>query len=143
MGADGYGHINSELIFIERGEHSPHRQDPPPGYEYKGKIEVQDVERESRSRSRGANTYVAPQPAAIPQQVLPQQQGLGACPPGWQQMILTSTPGVQCPMGGAMFSAQVVGAAGMGHAGLGGMGGFNGSSGGMGYGGGSHSRIIR
>ena len=147
VGADGYGHINSELIFIERGEHSPHRQEPPPGYEYKGKIEVQDVERESRSRSRGANAYVAPQPTSIPQQALPQQQvlaqqqGLGSCPPGWQQMILTSTPGVQCPMGGAMFSAQVVGAASMPHAGLGGMSGFNGSSGGMGYGGGSYSKL--
>jgi hypothetical protein len=52
-GADGYGHINDELIFIERGDHSPHRQEPPPGYEYKGKIEVQGLEKEHHTHSYG------------------------------------------------------------------------------------------
>ena len=136
-GPDGYGHINDDLIFIERGEHSPHRQEPPPGYEYKGKIEVQGIEKDYRSRSQGQSSVLSPQPLSVPmgQPVAP-PASLSGCPPGWQQMILTAAPGGPCPPGAAMYAGQVVGAAGIGQAGLGGMPGLGGPGGGIGFGGG-------
>lgn len=131
VGADGCGHINDDLIFIERGEHSPHRQEPPSGYVYKGKIEVQSVDREHRSRSQG-------QSAAIPsiQPTVPIAQPIGPCPPGWQQMILSAAPGGPCPPGASVFTGQLAGPAGVAQAGLGGIGGFGGAAGGIGFGGG-------
>ena len=126
-GADGYGHINDDLIFIERGEHSPHRQEPPLGYDYKGKIEVQGVDKEIRSHSHGQNLVVPPSvPLPQPQPVAP-VSSLGQCPPGWQQMILTAAPGGPCPPGGAMYTGQLVGAA---QGSLGAMSGYNASTGG-------------
>jgi hypothetical protein len=133
--ADGYGHINDDLIFIERGEHSPHRQEPPPGYEYKGKIEVQSIEKEHRSQSQGQSFVhppvqpVAPIPTSYP------------CPPGWQQVVLSATghpcaPGAPCQPGGAMYTGQVLGSVGVGQAGFGGIGGFGGAASGIGFGGG-------
>ena len=113
VGSDGYGHINEELIFIERGDHSPHRQDPPKGYDYKGKIEVQCANRESRSQSRGRNTFFPsppyqPGPTNIPMPppVVPQHQ-VGPCPPGWQQMMVSAAPGGPCPPGAGMFPGQM------------------------------------
>jgi hypothetical protein len=123
VGADGYGHINSDLIFIERGDHSPHRQEPPAGYEYKGKIEVQGAHQEHRSRSHGHDSFFPsqgtipmPPPVPMPSSVAP-VSGLGGCPPGWQQMILSAAPGGPCPPGGIMFTGQMTG---MNHAGYGG-----------------------
>jgi hypothetical protein len=130
--ADGYGHINDDLIFIERGEHSPHRQQPPPDYEYKGKIEVQSIDREIHSRSHG-QTLVAP-----PVQPVGPLPSLGPCPPGWQQVVLTAAPGGPCPPGGSMYTGQLVGS-GIAQAGLGGIGGFGGIPGGIGFGGGQYS----
>jgi hypothetical protein len=136
-GADGYGHINDDLIFIERGEHSPHRQEPPSGYEYKGKIEVQSIDREHHSRSQGQNAAVPPLQPSVP---IPQP--IGPCPPGWQQMVLSAAPGgpcppgVPCPPGGSLYTGQLVGATGVPQAGLGGIGGFGGATGGIGFGGG-------
>ena len=124
VGADGYGHLNGDLIFIERGEHSPHRQEPPSGYEYKGKIEVQGINKEQRSQSRGRGTFAPQGPSVAP----PQPQGYGPCPPGWQQMALSAAPGGPCPPGASMYTGQMVGAGGMSHAGLGGMGGFGGGA---------------
>ena len=144
-GADGYGHINDDLIFIERGEHSPHRQEPPSGYEYKGKIEVQSVDRERRSRSQGHSAVVPPIQPSVPivqpsvpivQPSVSIAQPTGPCPPGWQQMILTAAPGGPCPPGGALYSGQLAGPAGVAQAGLGGIGGFGGAAGGIGFGGG-------
>lgn len=141
-GADGYGHINDDLIFIERGDHSPHRQEPPAGYEYKGKIEVQSVDRERRSRSQGHSATIQPsvpfvQPSVpLVQPSVPIAQPTGPCPPGWQQMILTAAPGGPCPPGGALYSGQLAGPAGVAQAGLGGIGGFGGAAGGIGFGGG-------
>ncbi|CAF1673365.1 unnamed protein product, partial [Rotaria sordida] len=111
-GVDGYGHINEDLIFIERGDHSPHRQEPPAGYEYKGKIEVQGIDREIRSRSHGASAIVAPPPPpAIPRsQPVAPTSSFGPCPPGWQQVILTAAPGGPCPPGTVPYTAQTIGA---------------------------------
>jgi hypothetical protein len=127
VGADGYGHINEDLIFIERGDHSPHRQEPPPGYEYKGKIEVQGVEKEFRSRSRGQD---AAQPyAPVPQQYAPsyapppQVPNCGPCPPGWQQMALAAGGAMPCPSGGLPYTGQIAGVASS----TGGYGSFGGS----------------
>ena len=121
IGGDGYGHLNGDLIFIERGEQSPHRQTPPSGYEYKGKIEVQGAERERRSRSRGQSTVFPPQPQPIP---MPPPVGpsfnRGPCPPGWQQVVLSAAPGGPCPPGGTMYTGQVTGGAGYAQTGLGG-----------------------
>jgi hypothetical protein len=119
VGADGYGHINDDLIFIERGEHSPHRQEPPSGYEYKGKIEVQGVDKQGHSGSHGHGQYAPPQPFAPP-------PNAGPCPPGWQQVVLTAAPGGPCPPGGSMYTGQVVGAADGIHGSFGGIGGFGG-----------------
>lgn len=110
MGSDGYGHINEDLIFIERGDHSPHRQEPPPGYEYKGKIEVQGV-KESRSTSHGTGVGVQAAPIAAPQSI-GAAASAGPCPPGWQQMILSPAPGGPCPAGGMPYTGQLLGAAG-------------------------------
>ena len=107
VGADGYGHINEELIFIERGEQSPHRQEPPAGYEYKGRIEVQSVTRENRSGSRGHEvpTYI-PQPAPAPAPA----PTCFPCPGGWQQAYLTPGGSGPCPSGGTQYTGQLVGA---------------------------------
>lgn len=142
-GADGYGHINDDLIFIERGEHSPHRQEPPPGYEYKGKIEVQGIEKESRSRSQGQSSGAATGPLPLTMsQPCPMGSTLSGCPPGWQQMILTAAPGGPCPPGAQMYTAQVIGSGGgIGQPGLGGMGTMGGPTSSMGYGGGRCSVI--
>lgn len=123
-GPDGYGHINDDLIFIERGDHSPHRQDTPAGFEYKGKIEVHGINKESRSRSRGSGatgqpSIPMPQPSVpLPQPVVP-NTGMGACPPGWQQMVLTAAPGGPCPPGGLSYTGHTMGGT---QAGLGGFG---------------------
>jgi hypothetical protein len=109
VGADGYGHINDDLIFIERSDHSPHRQEPPPGYDYQGKIEVQGYDKEQRSQSHGVGPFVPPPP--------PPPQSSGPCPPGWQQMVLTAGPGGPCPSGGTMFTGQLGGGAGAGFGG--------------------------
>ncbi len=143
-GADGYGHINDDLIFIERGEHSPHRQEPPAGYEYKGKIEVQSIDKEHRSRFQGQSAIIPPLQSSVslPQQSVSLSQHTGPCPPGWQQMVLSAAPGgpcppgVPCPPGGAMYTGQLVAAAGIAQASLGGIGGFGGIGGGIGFGGG-------
>lgn len=133
--ADGYGHLNGDLIFIERGEHSPHRQTPPPGYEYKGKIEVQGADRERRSHSRGHTAVFPPQPPHVP---IPQPVGpainRGPCPPGWQQMVLSAAPGGPCPPCPGMFSGQAIGGGGYVQPGGGGylqpgVGGFTGVGG--------------
>lgn len=137
IGADGYGHINDDLIFIERGEHSPHRQEPPAGYQYKGKIEVQSVDREHRSRSQGHSAVIPPVQPSIPM-----AQPIGPCPPGWQQMILSAAPGGPCPPGASVFAGQLAGPAGVAQAGLGGIGGFGGVAGGIGFGGGELSFIF-
>ena len=121
VGGDGYGHINEDLIFIERGDQSPHRQEPPVGYEYKGKIEVQSVDKQSRSRSRGPTSFVEHQPVPQPQPLAPAPT-IGPCPPGWQQVIVSS--------GGAVF-----GGGSAAHSSLGGIGGFGGATGGVGFGG--------
>jgi len=113
VGADGYGHINEDLIFIERGDHSPHRQEPPAGYEYKGKIEVQGINREVHSASRGAGSVPPPVPISQP---VTRPTSVGPCPPGWQQMIL-GAPGGPCPSGGISYTGQLIGAAGMGQTG--------------------------
>ncbi|CAF1128515.1 unnamed protein product [Adineta steineri] len=118
VGADGYGHINEDLIFIERGDHSPHRQEPPPGYEYKGKIEVQGINKEARSASRGASSNAQP---CMPVHQPAQQPSSGPCPPGWQQMILSPAPGGPCPTGGLPYTGQLLGT-----------GGYQASSGGYG-----------
>ena len=120
VGADGYGHINDDLIFIERGEHSPHRQGPPPGYEYKGKIEVQGIDGEYRSRSRGQALNVLPS-ASVPPCVT-QPSSFGPCPPGWQPMILTAAPGGPCPPGTLPYTGQAIGAVGGTQTGAGGFG---------------------
>lgn len=122
--ADGYGHINEDLIFIERGSQSPHRQQAPPGYEYKGKIEVQGIDKEYRSKSRtqATSNASAARPAPLPQ-INPPTVSAGPCPPGWQQMVL-SAPGGPCPPCGTMYQGQVVGATGVAQ------------TGGMGFGGG-------
>lgn len=130
VGADGYGHINSDLIFIERGDHSPHRQDAPSGYEYKGKIEVQGIDREHRSRSHGSGSR-PPQPNTIPQSAAPPAQipqtiaptsSFGPCPPGWQQMVLSANPGGLCPPGALSYSGQAMGAFGGAQTGFGNFG---------------------
>lgn len=125
-GADGYGHINDELIFIERGEHSPHRQEPPPGYEYKGKIEVQNVDKEHHSQSQ------------VQSGILPTAQPSGPCPPGWQQMVVTAAPGGPCPPGATVYTGQLGVGAGVGVAppGIGGVTSFGSAAGGLGFGGG-------
>lgn len=131
-GEDGYGHINEDLIFIERGDQSPHRQVPPPGYELKGKIEVQGIDREIRSRSQGHGSTAnpLPQPAPISQTTGTTASG-GPCPPGWQQVVLSAAPGGPCPPGSTMYGGQAVGAGGVGQVGL---GGFGVSTGGFGLG---------
>jgi hypothetical protein len=111
-GADGYGHINDELIFIERGGSSPHRQEPPPGYEYKGKIEVQGLDKEYRSQSHGQGTVIPPTVAPPP--------SLGPCPPGWEQMVLTGGFYGPCPPGGIPYAGQLFGGAGIAQTGIGG-----------------------
>ena len=126
-GNNGYGHINEELIFIERGEHSPHRQEPPAGYEYKGKIEVQNFDKETISRSQD-RSIGAP------------TTGAGPCPPGWQQMVMTGAGACgPCPPGAVSYSGQLVGGGGIGgFTAGGGIGGFTaggGFGGGAGYGG--------
>jgi len=97
---DGFGHINEELIFIERGDHSPHRQEPPPGYEYKGKIEVQSFDRETRQASTGNQGATG-----------------GPCPPGWTQVVLQGGTCGPCPSGATPYSVQT--GAGYGAAGYG------------------------
>lgn len=131
--ADGYGHINDELIFIERGEHSPHRQEPPPGYEYKGKIEVQNIEKEQRQTQ--GQSFVHPPGQHVPPTIAP-SASLGPCPPGWQQIVLSAAPGGPCPPGGAMYTGQFAGSGGIAQAGLGGIGSFAGGASGIGFGGG-------
>ncbi|CAF2010830.1 unnamed protein product [Rotaria magnacalcarata] len=127
-GADGYGHINDDLIFIERGDHSPHRQEPPPGFEYKGTIEVQGIDKEYRSRSRGSTAALQPsapvhQPSfPISQPVVP-TPSMGNCPPGWQQMMLTAGSCGPCPSGGLSYTGHTIGAMGGTQAGFGGFGG--------------------
>jgi len=113
-GADGYGHINDELIFIERGDDSPHRQEPPPGYEYKGKIEVQNIDQEHRSQSLSQGSVVPPLVAPPP--------SVGPCPPGWQQMVLTGGSCGPCPPGGIPYGGQLVGGVGVAQTGIGGFG---------------------
>ncbi|CAF2389538.1 unnamed protein product [Rotaria sp. Silwood2] len=148
VGSDGYGHINEDLIFIERGDHSPHRQEPPVGYEYKGKIEVQGIDREIRSRSHGPSTVLAP-PVSISQSIAPPMpisqpiaptSSFGPCPPGWKQVILTAAPGGPNPPGTVSYTGQTIGAIGgtqtgmssfgpVGSFGVAGSGGVYGSSG--------------
>ncbi len=117
-GADGYGHINDELIFIERGDHSPHRQEPPPGYEYKGKIEVQNIDKEHHTHSQGQasvapSTFVPPPPAST----------AGPCPPGWQQMVLSAGGSCgPCPPGGLPYTGQLIGGGAAVQPGIGGFG---------------------
>ncbi|UJR10461.1 hypothetical protein I4U23_014665 [Adineta vaga] len=111
VGTDGYGHINEDLIFIERGDHSPHRQEPPAGYEYKGKIEVQGINKEFQSASRGAGLNIPPPQMPVHQPVLPPPPSMGPCPPGWQQMILSPAPGGPCPSGGLPYTGQLIGPA--------------------------------
>jgi hypothetical protein len=138
--ADGYGHINDDLIFIERGEHSPHRQEPPPGYEYKGKIEVQGIDNQYRSQSHGQGSAVPQGPTSVPMpNPFGQPASISHCPPGWQQLILSAAPGGPCPPGGAMYAGQLIVGGGMAQAGLGGIGGFGGSAAGVGFGGGQYS----
>ncbi|CAF2175216.1 unnamed protein product [Rotaria magnacalcarata] len=129
-GSEGYGHIDKDLIFIERGENSPHRQKPPRGYEFKGKIEVQCMEKETRSRSRGRtsdNLPPVPQPMPLP------TPSVGPCPPGWQQVMMSAASCGPCPPGSNAYTAQVVGGAGMAQAGFGGVGmiqaGYGGAAG--------------
>ena len=118
-GPVGYSHINDELIFIERDEHSPYRQEPPAGYEYKGKIEVENTDREYRTRSRSRGTVIpVPPPLPLPPSVPFSQSSapapsIGPCPPGWQQVILTAAPGGPCPPGTTTYTAQAVGATNM------------------------------
>lgn len=113
------------MIFIERGDHSPHRQEPPPDYEYKGKIEVQNFEKEQRSQTYNAGGA----PPLVPPSIPVPQQSAGPCPPGWQQMVLTAGGHCgPCPPGGLPYSGQVVGAASAGQIGIGGFG-FGGASG--------------
>lgn len=123
VGTDGYGHINEDLIFIERGDHSPHRQEPPAGYEYKGKIEVQGIDREIRSRSHGASTVAAP-PVPMPQPVAPTSSfgPCPPCPPGWQQVMLTAAPGGPNPPGTVSYAGQTMGTFGGTQTGVGGFG---------------------
>jgi len=130
VGADGYGHINEDLIFIERGDHSPHRQEPPPGYEYKGKIEVQNTEKVTRSYSQGQAQTGVTYPSVQPQ--VPVQQPTGPCPPGWTQVVLQAAPGG--PPGTAVYPGQF--GAGVAQAGIGGLSGFNHAASGVGFGGG-------
>lgn len=137
VGSDGYGHLQDDIIFIERGEGSPHRQEPPPGYEYKGRIEVQCAEKQGRSRSRGrVMPPVPPPPRPLPPPLPPQPQ-VGPCPPGWQQVMVN--PQVSpCPPGTVLYNGQGFGGGSIGQAGLGGFGGFGGSAGGTGFGFGQH-----
>ncbi|CAF0827197.1 unnamed protein product [Rotaria sp. Silwood1] len=135
VAADGYGHINEDLIFIERGDHSPHRQEPPAGYEYKGKIEVQGIDREIRSQSHGRSMITAP-PLPISQPI-PPTSSFGPCPPGWQQVILTAAPGGPNPPGTVSYTGQTIGTVGATQTGIGGFGavgsfGLGGSVGGYG-----------
>ena len=111
VGADGYGHINEDLIFIERGDHSPHRQEPPAGYEYKGKIEVQGINKEAQSTSRAGLNIQPPPQLPVHQPIPPPPTSLGPCPPGWQQMILSPAPGGPCPAGGLPYTGQLLGPA--------------------------------
>ncbi|CAF4564048.1 unnamed protein product, partial [Rotaria magnacalcarata] len=80
-------------------------QEPPPGFEYKGTIEVQGIDKEYRSRSRGSTAALQPsapvhQPSfPISQPVVP-TPSMGNCPPGWQQMMLTAGSCGPCPSGG-------------------------------------------
>ena len=121
VGANGYGHINDELIFIERGDHSPHRQEPPPGYEYKGKIEVQNIDRERTTQIHGQSTgnvnIPPPIGPAIPNNICPPP---GACPPGWHQAVLTPAHGIPCPPGNFPYIGEI--GAAVGQVGIGGFG---------------------
>ncbi|CAF3540053.1 unnamed protein product [Rotaria socialis] len=127
-GADGYGHINDDLIFIERGDHSPHRQEPPPGFEYKGTIEVQGIDKEYRSRSRGSAAALQPS-VPVHQSSIPISQpavptpSMGPCPPGWQQMMLTAGSCGPCPSGGLPYTGHTIGAMGGTQPGFGSFGG--------------------
>jgi len=105
-GADGYGHINDELIFIERGDHSPHRQEPPPGYEYKGKIEVQGLEKEHHTHSYGQASVL---PAHVAQPAVPSGNAL-ACPPGFYKAFLTGGSSGPCPTGGIYYEGELANA---------------------------------
>jgi len=128
-GGDGYGHLQDGLIFIERGEHSPHRQQAPSGYKYKGKIEVQCEEETTRSTSRGRVIPPQPQPQPLPLPV--PTPHVGPCPPGWQQMMVPPT-GVGYPTGATGYSGQGVGGV-TGGFGLGGAGAIGtGATGGFG-----------
>ncbi|CAF3482738.1 unnamed protein product [Rotaria socialis] len=134
-GSEGYGHIDKDLIFIERGENSPHRQKPPPGYEFKGKIEVQCLEKETRSRSRGRTIGNLPPVAPpVPQPMPLPTPSVGPCPPGWQQVIMSAGSCGPCPSGGNAYTAQVVGGAGMAQGGFGGVGMAQSGFGGAGMG---------
>lgn len=108
---DGYGHINNDLIFIERGDHSPHRQDPPPGYEYKGKIEVQGATRENRSQSRGRETYTTGAPTTIPAPIpappIVPNPVLNICPPGWHPVVISTQQGGGIQQNMPIFPGQL------------------------------------
>ncbi|CAF4549796.1 unnamed protein product, partial [Didymodactylos carnosus] len=129
--AGGFGHINEDLIFIERSGQQQ-RQKPPKGYEYKGKIEIQGVNKEYRSQSHGRQTPVMlPQPISIPQPVpqpVPQPipRPMNPCPPGWQMIITGGPPGapiapVPVATGGFGPSVGLGGGIMTGGAGLGGI----------------------
>jgi len=127
-GVGGYGLLKDDLIFIERGDYSPHRQEPPEGYEYKGKIEVQNFDREMILQ--GQTQVVVPRPPP----------SVGPCPPGWQPVILPGGSCGPCPSGGTAYPGQLVSCGAYSQGGVGGYGagGYGaGGYGASGYGGGS------
>lgn len=135
---DGYGHINDELIFIERGEHSPHRQEPPHGYEYKGKIEVQSYDRETRIQGQ-TNTGGQTAGPCPPGWTQATGQAAGPCPPGWTQV--GGAGGAGYGAGGAGYGAGYgAGGAGYGAGGAGYGAGYG--AGGAGYGAGGNYQVV-
>ncbi|CAF0760990.1 unnamed protein product [Rotaria sp. Silwood1] len=98
-----HGHGNDDIVFIERGHQSRYNQGPPPGFEFKGMIQVQGSDKviRRRHRSQGTGTRYIPRPVHV-----------GPCPPGWQPVSIPIGSGYQCPPcppGTALYTGQVGG----------------------------------
>lgn len=97
----GYGHVSDDIIFIERGHQSRNNQGPPPGFEFKGMIQVQGSDKVIRRRHRsqsGGPIYVSP----------PRPIHHGPCPPGWQAVSVPA--GGSCfPCSGGYYNGQAGG----------------------------------
>ncbi|CAF0721692.1 unnamed protein product [Rotaria sordida] len=98
--AGGYGHVSDDIIFIERGRHGHHHQAPPPGFIYKGMIQVQGCDTIYRSRSRSRHLALPP-PAPV------RPINLNPCPPGWQ--LVNGVGGNPCPPGTTLYTGQTFG----------------------------------